>query len=84
MGWTVWKLNPGGEEIFAPVQTSCEAHLAFHAMGTGSILDVKQPGHGTDHPLLSSTFMASSRVNFTAQKMLIIEKIVRSVYHYGL
>jgi len=73
-----------GRRFSAPVQTSCKAHLAAHAMGTGSILGVKQPGHGNDHPPLSSAFMASSRVNFTAQKMLIIEKIVRSVHHYGL
>jgi len=69
MGWTVWKLNPGGEEIFVPVQTSCEAHLASHAVSTRSIPGIKQPGRGTDHPPLSSAFMASSRVNFTAKKM---------------
>jgi len=43
---------------------SCKAHLASHAMRTGSIPEVKKPGRG-----LSSAFMDSSRVNFTAQNV---------------
>ena len=70
---------PVGRRFSAPVQTSCEACLASHAMGTGFIPGVKKPGCG-----LSSAFMASSRVNFRVQEILIIEKIVRSVYHYEL
>jgi len=47
-------LNPGGEEIFPPIQTSPGAHPASCKMGTGSFLGVKF-GWGmllTIHPLL--------------------------------
>ena len=46
--------NPGGDEIFPPVQTSPRAHLASCKMGTGSFRGVKC-GRGvllTTHPLL--------------------------------
>ena len=39
----------------ATVQTGPEAHPASYAMGTGSLLWVKRPGRGVDHPLPSST-----------------------------
>jgi len=44
-----------GARFFAPVQTSPGAHPATCIMGTGSLLGVKQPGRGIDHPPPSST-----------------------------
>jgi len=47
-------LNPGGDEIYRPVQTGSEAHPAFCTMGTGSFPGIKC-GWGvllTTHPLL--------------------------------
>ena len=46
--------NPGGDEIFPPVQTGLGAHPATCKMGTGSFFGVKC-GRGvllTTHPLL--------------------------------
>ena len=37
-----------------PVQTGPGAHPTSYTMGTGSFPGVKQPGHGVDHPPLSS------------------------------
>ena len=39
---------------FAPVQTDPVAHPATYTMGTGTILGVKRPGRGVDHPPPSS------------------------------
>jgi len=51
--------NPSGGEggaIFStPAQTGPGVHPAFYTVGTSSFPGVKQPGHGTDHPPLSST-----------------------------
>jgi len=44
-----------GARFFAPVQTGSEAHPASYAMGTGSFLGVKRPGHAIDHPPPSGT-----------------------------
>jgi hypothetical protein len=44
-----------GARFSAPVQTGPGAHPASYAMGSGSFLGVKQPGHGVDHPPPSST-----------------------------
>jgi hypothetical protein len=41
---------PVGARFFAPVQTGPGAHPAFCTMGTGSLLGVKRPGRGADHP----------------------------------
>jgi len=38
----------------APVPTGPGAHSASYTMGTGSLLGVKRPGLGVDHPPLSS------------------------------
>jgi len=46
--------NPGGGEIFAPLETGPGAHPASYIMGTGSFLGVKRPGLGVDHPPPSS------------------------------
>ena len=46
--------NPGGGEIFRPIQTGPGAHPASYTMGTGSFPGVKS-GQGvtlTPHPLL--------------------------------
>jgi len=43
-----------GKRFSAPIQTGCGAHPASYTMGTGSFPDVKRPGRGVDHPLLSS------------------------------
>ena len=34
----------------APLQTGPGAHPASYTMGTGSLLGVKRPGRGADHP----------------------------------
>jgi len=39
-----------GARFFAPLQKGPVAHPAYHIKGTGSLPDVKQPGHGIDHP----------------------------------
>jgi hypothetical protein len=41
-----------GERFSALVQTGPGAHPASYTMGTGSLLGVKWPGRGTDHPSL--------------------------------
>jgi len=41
---------PVGARLSAPVQTGCEAHPAFYAIGTGSIPGLRRPGRGVDHP----------------------------------
>jgi hypothetical protein len=38
----------------ATVQTGPAVHPASYTMGTGSILGLKRPGRGFDHPLPSS------------------------------
>jgi hypothetical protein len=80
MGWTVRRSNPGGGEIFRTRPDRPWAHPTSYTVGTGSFLGVKRPGHGFDHPLLSSAevrestavpllplwaFVACSRLNFT-------------------
>jgi len=40
----------GGARFSAPVQTGPGAHPASCAIGTGSLLGVKRPGRGVDHP----------------------------------
>jgi len=49
MDWVIQGLNPV-EAKFAPVQTSPRAHPASHTMGTGSLPQVKQSGHGISRP----------------------------------
>jgi hypothetical protein len=49
-GWTVRGLNPGRCEIFHTRPDGPGAHPASYTMGTGSILGVKRPGRGFDHP----------------------------------
>ena len=82
MGRTVRGSNPGGgARLSTPGQTGLGDHPASCTKGKGSFPPgVKQPGHGVDHPPVSSTevkervqlhsitlwaFPASSRVNFT-------------------
>ena len=43
-----------GARFSAPVQTAPGAHPASYTMGTGSLLGVKRPGRGADHPPPSS------------------------------
>jgi hypothetical protein len=50
MGWTVWRLNPGGGEIFRTRPDRPGAHPASCTMGTGPFPGVKRPGRGADHP----------------------------------
>jgi hypothetical protein len=45
---------PVGARFFAPVQTGLGAHPASYTVGTGSLLGVKRPGRGFDHPPQSS------------------------------
>ena len=47
-------LNPGGGEIFTPMQTCSGTHSASYAVGTGSFPGVKRPGRGVDYPPLST------------------------------
>jgi hypothetical protein len=47
--------NPGGGEVFAPVQTDPEAHPTSYTMGTGLFPGVKRPGRGVEHPPPSGT-----------------------------
>jgi len=55
-------LNPGvGVRFSAPVQTSSEAHPASYTMGTGSLLGVKWPGRGADHPAHLALRLRTSR-----------------------
>ena len=44
----------GGARFSAPVKTSHGAHPTSCIMGTGSLLEVKRPGRGVDHPHRSS------------------------------
>jgi hypothetical protein len=46
--------NPGGGEIFTPVQTGPGAHPAFHKMGTGPFPGINSPGRGVNHLTPSS------------------------------
>jgi len=41
--------------LSAPIQTDLGAHPASYIIGTGLFLGVKWPGHGVNHPSLSST-----------------------------
>jgi hypothetical protein len=50
VGWTVRVSNPGGARFFTHIQTSPGAHAASCTMGAWSLLGVKQPGRGADHP----------------------------------
>jgi len=43
-----------GTRLSAPVQTDPGAHPASYTMGTGSLLGVKRPKRGVDHPPASS------------------------------
>jgi len=54
MGWTVQGSNPGGGEIFRPIQPGPGAHPASYTMGTGSFPGVKRPGRGINHTSPSS------------------------------
>ena len=45
---------PVGARFSAPVQTGPGAHPSSYTMGTGSLLGVKRPGSGADHPPPSS------------------------------
>jgi len=43
--------NPSwGARFSAPFQTGLGSHPASYTMGTRSLLEVKRPGHGIDHP----------------------------------
>jgi len=69
---------PLGARFSTRIQTGPEAHPASYTMGTGSLLGMKRPGPGVDHPSLSSAeikervvsllllwaFVTCSRVNF--------------------
>jgi hypothetical protein len=55
MAWTVRNRIPVGVKFSASIQAGPGAHAASYTMGTGSFPGVKQPGHGIDHPPLSST-----------------------------
>jgi hypothetical protein len=52
--WKVWESNPVAVRFSAPIQTSPPVPPSY-AMGTKSLLGVKWPGHGIDHPPPSST-----------------------------
>jgi len=43
-----------GARFSAPVQTCPGTHPASYTMGTGSFPEENRPGHGVDHPPLSS------------------------------
>jgi len=43
-----------GENFLHLSRSAPGAHPASYTMGTGSFLGVKHPGHGIDHPPLSS------------------------------
>jgi hypothetical protein len=43
-----------GERFSVPIQTVPQAHPASYTRGTGSILGVKRPGRGVEHPPPSS------------------------------
>jgi hypothetical protein len=43
-----------GARFSAPVQTDPGAHPVFYTTGTGLFPGVKRPGHGVNHPPLSS------------------------------
>jgi hypothetical protein len=45
---------PVGARFSAPVRTGPGVHPASCTMGTGSFMELKQPGRGVDHPPLSS------------------------------
>jgi hypothetical protein len=47
-GWTVWRSNPGGGEIFRTRPAGRGAHPASYTMGTGSFPVVKRPDRGVD------------------------------------
>jgi hypothetical protein len=47
--------------FFEPVQNGPGAHPTSYTLGTGNFLGVKRPGHGVDHPPLSSD-VAKGRV----------------------
>ena len=48
------RIKVGGARFSAPVQTGPGAHPASNTMGTGSLLGIKRPGRGIDHPPPSS------------------------------
>jgi hypothetical protein len=52
--WVVQGSNPSTGETFCTIQDSPGAHPASFTMGTRSLLGVKLPKCGTDHPLPSS------------------------------
>jgi hypothetical protein len=55
--WAVRGSNPGGGEIFAPVQTGSGAQPTSCTMGTGSLPRVKSGVKLTPQPLLVSLVM---------------------------
>jgi hypothetical protein len=42
-----------------PIETGPKAHPAFYTMGTGSLLGVKEPERGAEHPPPSSAEFAN-------------------------
>jgi len=57
VGWTVWRLSPGGCEIFHTCPDQPWGHPASSTVGTVAFLGVKQLGRGVDHPLPPSVDM---------------------------
>jgi hypothetical protein len=49
MGWTVPASNPSVGEIFR-TRPGPGVHPASYTIGTGSLPEVKRPGHGVNHP----------------------------------
>ena len=49
--WTVRGPNRGGARFSAPVQNGPGAHPTSHTMGTRSLLGVRRPERGVNHPL---------------------------------
>jgi len=42
--------TPEGARFSTPIQNGPGAHQASYAMGTGSFLGIKRPGHSIDYP----------------------------------
>jgi len=69
----VWGLNSSGGKIFCACPEQPEAHPASCTVVTRSFLVVKWLGHGTDHPLPSTTKVANG---------LEISLCLPSVHHW--
>ena len=52
--------NPEGARFSTLVHTGPGAHPTFYTMKTGSLQGLKRPGHGVNHPFLSSTKVKES------------------------